>query len=66
MGLRSIGPFELLIILAIIVMIFGASRLTDIGGALGRGIKEFRHSVQDESEEEGAAKAEATEESAKS
>jgi sec-independent protein translocase protein TatA len=44
----SIGIPELLIVLVIVLLIFGASRLTDIGGALGKGIKEFRTAVRDE------------------
>ncbi len=57
----SIGPLELIIILAIIVIIFGVGKLPEIGGALGRGIKEFRNSVQggvdeDEKAEKPAAK----------
>ena len=40
--LGSLGPTELLIILAIVVVLFGASRLAGLGGALGRGIREFR------------------------
>ena len=38
----TLGPTELLIILAIVVVLFGASRLAGLGGALGRGIREFR------------------------
>jgi TatA/E family protein of Tat protein translocase len=41
----SLGPVELIIILAIVVAIFGAGRLADFGGALGRGINEFRGAV---------------------
>ena len=37
-----IGPTELIIILFIILIIFGAGRLPEIGSALGRGIREFR------------------------
>ncbi|MBI2856424.1 MAG: twin-arginine translocase TatA/TatE family subunit [Chloroflexi bacterium] len=37
-----IGPTELVIILFIILIIFGAGRLPEIGSALGRGIREFR------------------------
>lgn len=44
----SIGPLELLIVLAIVVVLFGATRLTDIGKNLGRGIREFRHELKDE------------------
>jgi sec-independent protein translocase protein TatA len=38
----NIGVPELLIVLVIVLVIFGASRLTDIMGALGRGVSEFR------------------------
>ena len=34
----GLGAPELLIILVIVLLIFGASRLTDIGGSLGKGI----------------------------
>ena len=37
-----IGPTALIIILFIILIIFGAGRLPEIGSALGRGIREFR------------------------
>jgi sec-independent protein translocase protein TatA len=39
---------ELLIILVIIVVLFGASRLRGIGGALGGSIREFKTAVRDE------------------
>lgn len=42
----GIGMTELLIILAIVVLIFGASRLPEIGRGLGTGIQEFRKSVK--------------------
>lgn len=38
----SLGWQELLIILVILALIFGASRIADLGGALGKGIREFR------------------------
>lgn len=44
----GLGPWELIIILLIVVVIFGAGRLSEIGGALGRGIKEFRSATKDE------------------
>jgi sec-independent protein translocase protein TatA len=47
----SLGPPELIIILLIVMLIFGAGKLTDIGKSLGQGIREFRHSVQDEQAE---------------
>lgn len=38
----SLGWQELLIILVILALVFGASRVAGLGGALGRGIREFR------------------------
>jgi len=37
-----IGPTELIIVLVIILIIFGVGRLGEIGGAMGKGIREFR------------------------
>jgi sec-independent protein translocase protein TatA len=44
----TLGPFELLIILAIIIAIFGASRLAGVGGALGKSVRDFRSSVRED------------------
>jgi sec-independent protein translocase protein TatA len=52
----NIGPLELIIILAIVVVLFGATRIGDIGKGLGRGIKEFRRELRDGQEEEADAK----------
>ena len=41
----GLGPVELIIILTIVVLVFGAGRLSDLGGALGKGIREFRGAV---------------------
>jgi sec-independent protein translocase protein TatA len=50
--MADVGPMELLIILAIVVVLFGASRIGDIGKGLGRGIREFRHELHEAKEEE--------------
>jgi len=42
-----IGLPEMLIILVIIMLIFGASRLPEIGKGIGQGIKNFKSSVSD-------------------
>ncbi len=47
----SLGVPELLIILLIVIVLFGASRLAGIGGALGSSIREFRRTVKDEDSE---------------
>lgn len=46
--LPSVGPTELIIVLVIIVIIFGVGKLPEVGGALGKGIKEFRKATSDE------------------
>jgi sec-independent protein translocase protein TatA len=45
----SLGWQELTIILVIVIIIFGAGKLPEIGGALGKGIKEFKTNSEDES-----------------
>lgn len=38
----ALEPWHLIIILVIVVVLFGAGRLTEVGGALGKGIREFK------------------------
>ena len=45
MGFIPSGP-EVWVILIIILIVFGAGKLPEIGGALGKGIREFRSSQQ--------------------
>lgn len=56
----GLGPVELLIILVIIVLIFGANRLGEIGGALGKTVREFRKELKDDTVPPAPAKAEET------
>ena len=42
-----LGPAELIIILVIILVIFGARRLPDLGRGLGRGIKNFKEATKE-------------------
>ena len=44
----SLGPTELLIILILALVLFGAGKLADVGGALGRSIREFRRATSDD------------------
>lgn len=46
-GPFGIGPFEAILILVIIVTIFGVGRLPEVGGAIGRSIREFRRAARD-------------------
>ncbi len=40
-----LGPTELLIILAIVVLLFGVGRIGKIAGELGKGIRDFRRGL---------------------
>ena len=44
----TLGTTELLIILAIVVVLFGASRIPEIMGGMGKGIREFRRATKDD------------------
>ncbi len=44
----GLGVPELLIILLIVIVLFGASRLAGVGGAIGSSVREFRKAVKDD------------------
>jgi len=50
--LPNLGLPELLIILVIIIIIFGVGKLPELGGALGKSIREFRQASAGMEEEE--------------
>ncbi len=56
--LPHLGPAELIILLVIILIIFGVGRLPEVGGALGKSIREFRRASTgtDETEEKAEEK----------
>ena len=41
------GPWELILLLVIVLIIFGPGKLPDIGNAVGKGIREFRRASTD-------------------
>lgn len=49
----SLGTPELIILLVIVLIVFGAGKLGDAGGALGKGIREFRRGVEGNDSEKG-------------
>ena len=55
----SVGPTQILIVVLIVIVLFGASRLGDVGKGLGEGIKNFKRGIggdgrEEEEEEESA------------
>ncbi|MFZ5651879.1 MAG: Sec-independent protein translocase subunit TatA/TatB [Bacillota bacterium] len=53
----GIGPWELVLILAIALVVFGPGKLPEVGKALGNGLKEFRKAsdnIKDEVRKEAA------------
>jgi sec-independent protein translocase protein TatA len=51
----NLGPTELIIVLVLVIIVFGVGKLPEVGGALGKSIKEFKRASTPEEE---AAKAE--------
>lgn len=51
MGLSGISPLSLLLILAIIIALFGTSKLKTLGTDLGEAIKNFRQALNGEPKE---------------
>ena len=49
---RSFGLPEIVLILGILALLFGASRLPQMGNSLGRGIREFKNGIMGKSDDE--------------
>jgi len=54
-GIGPLGLPELGLILVIVLLIFGAGRLPDVGGAIGKSVREFRKASKDDDHEAGAS-----------
>lgn len=54
----NVGPFELIIILLIVIAVFGAGRIAGVGRALGTSVREFREEARNEEDEEGEGEGE--------
>ncbi len=59
MGLGGISIWQLLIVLAIVVLLFGTKKLRNIGGDLGSAVKSFKSAVKDGESEKFEADPEA-------
>lgn len=62
----SLGPFELLIILAIVLVLFGATRLPLLGRALGDTVRNFKKGIEGDNNSTDSAKNDAAPEDNKS
>lgn len=51
----DIGPMELIIVAVIALIIFGPGKMVDLGGSLGKGIREFRKASRDDGAEDAPA-----------
>jgi sec-independent protein translocase protein TatA len=47
MGFQNFGMGEILVILVIVLLLFGAKRIPEIAGSLGKGINEFKRNISD-------------------
>jgi sec-independent protein translocase protein TatA len=61
----GLGTTELILILVIVMVLFGAKKLPALGEGLAKGIRSFRVNLADDSKEEGVVEAEKVEEKAK-
>ena len=44
-GMPNVGPWEIILLLLLALLLFGAKRLPEIGRSMGRGMREFKDSV---------------------
>jgi sec-independent protein translocase protein TatA len=51
----NLGPTELIIILLIVVLLFGARKIPEIAKGLGKGIRDFKSAVKDGEDDETKA-----------
>jgi sec-independent protein translocase protein TatA len=47
MGGFNLGPMELFLILVIVLVLFGARKVPEIGASIGKGIREFKRNIND-------------------
>ena len=54
----GLGTTELIIILVLVMIVFGAGKLPSVGGALGKGLRNFKDGVKEGNEEKDEKEAE--------
>lgn len=51
-GLGTVGPTELIILLAIILLLFGAKKIPELAKGLGTGVREFKRGTSGEADKD--------------
>jgi sec-independent protein translocase protein TatA len=51
LNVPNIGPGELILILAVVLVVFGPGKLPEIGAAVGRSFREFRRATSESGDE---------------
>ena len=51
----GLGTTEMVIILVLVLIVFGAGKLPQVGGALGKGLRNFRTGLKADEEESGTS-----------
>ncbi|MDP2729933.1 MAG: twin-arginine translocase TatA/TatE family subunit [Dehalococcoidales bacterium] len=52
MPFGRLGPIELLLILLVVLLVFGVGKLPQVGGAIGKGLREFRKAQKGDFDED--------------
>lgn len=45
MGIGNLGFGEIMVIMLVVLLVFGAKRLPEVGASIGKGIREFKRSI---------------------
>ena len=53
----GIGPEKIILLLVVILLLFGAKRIPEIGSSFGRGIREFKKNIGDSGDEAPSSRA---------
>lgn len=61
----GIGPMEIILILAVVVLLFGAKKIPDLAKGIGQGLREFKKASRDAQEDVKEVKGDSAKESDK-
>jgi sec-independent protein translocase protein TatA len=54
---RQVGPWEIILVLAVLLLLFGAKKLPELARSVGRSVKELRSGMKEGEEAEAEAEA---------